>query len=237
MPRPSNLDPAPIPAAASRAALQAGYAATSRTIAADDSAVVGGMDEEEIVVLIAAGGAPAEAGVKMLYQRLSGAMLRFYAHHGLSADDARDVLQEAMVKIVAGAAGFRARGPARAWLWQVARNCMTDHLRARQRRPEDTLDDAQWAAQGERLAAIDADAALAPAPERAAEHCVGEGLAAFAQAEPQRVAALTLYLDDLSMDEIASRLGRTPQAMRQYLYETRKKFAPYIERCRQWLQG
>src|SRR5690242_20439089 len=73
-------------------------------------------------------------------------MLRFFVHIGLSPEDARDVLQETFIKIVRGAARFAPGGSARAWFWQIARNCLTDRLRQRSssHKHEVMFDDGQW---------------------------------------------------------------------------------------------
>lgn len=87
------------------------------------------MTEEEIITLIRAGGKALDAGVKALYQSMAQPMLRFFVHQGLSGEDAKDVLQETLVKIVRNSETFGGSGTAKAWIWQVARNCLIDHQR------------------------------------------------------------------------------------------------------------
>ena len=87
------------------------------------------MTEEEIITLIRAGGKALDAGVKALYQTMAQPMLRFFVHQGVSGEDAKDVLQETLVKIVRNSESFGGSGTAKAWMWQVARNCLIDHQR------------------------------------------------------------------------------------------------------------
>lgn len=87
------------------------------------------MTEEEIITLIRAGGKALDAGVKALYQTMAQPMLRFFVHQGVSGEDAKDVLQETLVKIVRNSETFGGSGTAKAWMWQVARNCLIDHQR------------------------------------------------------------------------------------------------------------
>lgn len=87
------------------------------------------MTEEEIITLIRAGGKALDAGVKALYQTMAQPMLRFFVHQGVSGEDAKDVLQETLVKIVRNSQSFGGSGTAKAWMWQVARNCLIDHQR------------------------------------------------------------------------------------------------------------
>lgn len=87
------------------------------------------MTEEEIITLIRAGGKALDAGVKALYQSMAQPMLRFFVHQGVSGEDAKDVLQETLIKIVRNSESFGGSGTAKAWMWQVARNCLIDHKR------------------------------------------------------------------------------------------------------------
>lgn len=87
------------------------------------------MTEEEIITLIRAGGKALDAGVKALYQTMAQPMPRFFVHQGVSGEDAKDVLQETLVKIVRNSESFGGSGTAKAWMWQVARNCLIDHQR------------------------------------------------------------------------------------------------------------
>lgn len=87
------------------------------------------MTEEEIITLIRTGGKALDAGVKALYQTMAQPMLRFFVHQGVSGEDAKDVLQETLVKIVRNSESFGGSGTAKAWMWQVARNCLIDHQR------------------------------------------------------------------------------------------------------------
>lgn len=89
------------------------------------------MTEEEIITLIRAGGKALDAGVKALYQTMAQPMLRFFVHQGVSGEEAKDVLQETLVKIVRNSETFGGSGTAKAWMWQVARNCLIDHQRKR----------------------------------------------------------------------------------------------------------
>ena len=87
------------------------------------------MTEEDAITLIRAGGKARDSGLRSLYQAHAQRMLQFFAHKGLTPDDSKDVLQETFVKIVRGAESYSGDGAAKAWIWQIARNCLTDQLR------------------------------------------------------------------------------------------------------------
>ena len=64
------------------------------------------------------------------------------------------------------------------------------------------------------------------------DECVDAGIKRYAEKMPARAAALMLQLDGFSIREIADRIVRSEQATSQFLYESRRKLAPFIEHCR-----
>jgi DNA-directed RNA polymerase specialized sigma24 family protein len=50
-------------------------------------------------------------------------MLRFFVYSGVSGDEAKDILQETLVKLVRHADSYNGDGAARSSIWQIARNC------------------------------------------------------------------------------------------------------------------
>jgi RNA polymerase sigma factor (sigma-70 family) len=79
-----------------------------------------------------------------------------------------------------------------------------------------------------------------PSPERLlleerADHCFEQGFARFKEIEPERAKVLSLQLDDLSIEKIAEKIGRTNGATKEYLSQCRKKLAPYVEHCTELL--
>ena len=190
------------------------------------------MTEDEILKLICSGGRAAEAGVKALYQETAPAMLRFFVCRGVSADEAKDILQESFVKIVRGAPSYSGQGEAKAWIWQVARKCLTDHLRKQMRLAthETIFNDEAWS----RLEEITADPA--PSSTRSSvDECVAAGIDAFGKRMPDRAYALTLQMEGTSIEDIARRIGRTVGATKEYLSQCRKKLLPFVAHCMELL--
>ena len=192
------------------------------------------MQEEDIIQAIVVGGKPREAAVKALYQGQAQAMLRFFVFQGASSEEAKDILQDSLVKIVRNAAAFKGSGPAKAWIWQIARNCLLDFLgqRTRLAQREVAVDDAQWAALGESTAA--------PAACHfggKVDDCVAAGLADFGSQMPDRAYALTLQMDGLRIDAIGLQIGRSVAATKEYLSQCRKKIQPFIAHCAELLSA
>ena len=188
--------------------------------------------EEEIIKLIRNGGKAMDAGVKALYQGTAQHMLRFFVHRGLSGDEAKDVLQDTFVKIVRGAAGFTGEGTAKSWIWQIARNCLSDQLRSKLslNSHETVFADEDWRSIEETTAAP-----AACATGISVDQCVAEGLAAFASQIPDRAYVLTLQMEGMSIDDIGTRIGRTVAATKEYLSQCKKKIQPFIAHCTELL--
>lgn len=188
------------------------------------------MTEEEIIRLIRSGGKAMDAGVKALYQSAAQPMLRFFVFKGVSGDDAKDILQETFVKIVRSAASFSGDGAAKAWIWQIARNCLTDHQRKQGSlaNHEAAVNDEQW----QTLEETTADTTAASCGTvGSVDECVSAGLHKFNRAEPERAMVLMLQMDGLSIDEIGLRIGRTMAATKEYLSQCKKKIQPFIAHC------
>jgi RNA polymerase sigma factor (sigma-70 family) len=169
-----------------------------------------------------------DAGVKALYQGMAQQMLRFFTYRGLTGDEAKDALQDTFVNIVRGATGFSGEGAAKSWIWQVARNCLTDYLRKLSRQTEDevVVNDEHWRL----LESTKAGPDLKPSGVTVDE-CVSGGLDAFGKQMPERAYVLTLQMDGLSITEIGERIGRSTAATREYLSQCRKKLEPFVAHC------
>ncbi len=191
------------------------------------------MTDEDILAGVCQGGRQQDAALKALYQAHAQAMLRFFVHQGVSAADAKDILQDTVVKIMRCAHGYRGTGPARAWLWQIARNCLLDHhtARARQAGRELAVDAAHWD-----TLADTAPAPLACAIGETVEACVAGGLDAFARQMPERAQALALQMEGAGIDAIAQQIGRSAAATKEYLSQCRKKIQPFVAHCLDLLQ-
>ena len=88
------------------------------------------MPEEEIIAGICIGGSRRHAALRAWITGPVGArMQRFFINNGIAEQDAEDVLQDTIVNVVTKTHTFRADGAGRAWLWQIARNCMADFYR------------------------------------------------------------------------------------------------------------
>lgn len=192
------------------------------------------MTEDHAISLIRAGGKPLDAGVKALYDNLAQPMLRFFVYRGLSGDDAKDVLQEVIVSIVRGAAGYSGAGSATAWVWQIARNSLTSYLRKRSGRQdhEVTVDEEAW----------DRVETTTPAPQPLApgtsvDECVSGGLAKFSDLMPERAHVLMWQMEGVSIAEIGERIGRSTGAAKEYLSQCRKKIQPFIAHCTELLEA
>jgi RNA polymerase sigma-70 factor (ECF subfamily) len=186
------------------------------------------MSEEEIVRELRKGGKAAEGALRALYVGTAQHMLNFFVYSGVSGDDARDILQDTLMKLVCYANTYNGDGAARSWIWQIARNCLADHQRRAGRWSDHivTTDEAHWDQISDTYAApITSD------PEDSAAECFSNGLKVFGEEMPERAYALTLAMDGCSMAEISRRLGRTEAATKQYLSQCRKKIQPFIAHC------
>lgn len=94
--------------------------------------------EHDLVTALRAGD---EAGYERLVREHGGAMLAVARRYLRSEDDARDVVQEAMLSAFRGIASFDADAKLSTWLHRIVVNCALMRLRTRRRRPEESIDD------------------------------------------------------------------------------------------------
>lgn len=190
----------------------------------------GAMTEEDIIKLIRTGGKAMDVGIKALYQTAAQPMLRFFVYKGVSGDDAKDVLQDTFVKIVRNVASFSGDGAAKAWIWQVARNCLIDHQRKQGSLAshETAVNDDQWQILEETTP--DPSASIC-GNVGSVDECVSVGLDKFNRTEPERAMVLMMQMDGSSIEEIGLRIGRTTAAAKEYLSQCKKKIQPFIAHC------
>ncbi len=194
------------------------------------------MSEEEIIQSLALAGAPQQRALKLFYEKFSQPILRWLVHKGTSADEAKDVFQETILKVVKNANGYSGAGAAKAWVWQIARNCLIDHQRkhGRQHEVEVAMNDEQWDELASRAAAVPSNG-ICNSKQASVDECVDAGLMQFGEQLPDRAYALVLQMDGESIEEIGHRIGRTVAATKEYLSQCKKKLLPFISHCRELL--
>lgn len=187
------------------------------------------MTDEELIERLRGTGPEQRLALRDLYARKARDFGRYFLSQGVLSGDVDDIVQHVVIRLLAQAKSFRGDGSANAWMWQVARNSLVDHYRRPEARFEKQLDDEEWANQQRTSEYLHTEDE--PDCSRLAEQCVSEGLARFAQVDPDRAYVLELVVEGIDQQEIADRLGRTYGAVRTFIYECRKKLAPYVRHC------
>jgi RNA polymerase sigma-70 factor (ECF subfamily) len=191
------------------------------------------MEEAEILIdQIRSNGQAREQGVRALYKLYGRPLRNFFFTKGLNQDEAQDALQDTMIKIVQGSGGFSGSGQANAWIWQIARNCLTDAMRRGLTRKgnEITVSDPIW----EKIKTENAHPDQLD-PPGALDDCVQSGLSKFRRADPERAWVIELQVEGCGIEQIAATIGRSTAATKEYLSQCRKKMKPFLENCAELL--
>lgn len=170
-----------------------------------------------------------------------GAQVLAFAHRMLgNRADAEDATQEAFLRAHRQASTFQGECAPATWLYAIARNACLDRLRTRATRRFAALDDV--VALGVRDAAAARPAPHGPADDAAErrryvaavrEGCLLGTLACLTDA--QRAAFVLRTLTDLSTQEAAVVLGRTPNAVRVLVHRARTRLKDFLCRsCSLW---
>jgi DNA-directed RNA polymerase specialized sigma24 family protein len=147
----------------------------------------------------------------------------------LTKNDAEDVLQDTYVKIFRFAHQSATFDSPEAWIWTVVKNTVTDHFRksGRLESVESLFQDSNCV---ENIPSPTGEGSFG-----GVEDCVEKGVNDFSRSMPDRASVIQMVLDGLSVREISQRIVRTEQATAQFLYESRKRLAPFIAPCGEFI--
>jgi RNA polymerase sigma-70 factor (ECF subfamily) len=151
------------------------------------------------------------AALEMLYRRCLPSVWRYvYARSGGDAHAAEDIVSETFLALVRNRTAFQPEsGTVTGWLIGIARHKLADHRRAVERADRRPLAHESREL-GSSSAAVDTREQVLVTLERLPDE--------------ERQALEWKYLDELTVADIAARLGRTEKAVEALLYRARRSF-------------
>ncbi len=160
------------------------------------------LDGEEKIVALAVGGDPKAFGA--LYDHYQPQIYRFLFLKVAGREEAEDLTHQVFLSAWLGIPRYKHRGfPFSSWLYQIARNQVVDHYRARKEAV--SLEGIDPEAFAERFDEADMDKSLEV--ERAI------GMIRSLKQEYQDVLILR-FVEDLSVKEVASMMGKSEGAIK-----------------------
>jgi RNA polymerase sigma-70 factor (ECF subfamily) len=129
----------------------------------------------------------------------------------LARDEAEDLLQEALERVLRYRSAFDPEGSLRGWLQKTAFRVYLDHRGRRSRSPEPL---------GERADRLIGGASASQLEAREEVERLLSGLSA-----PEREVILRFHRDERSIDEIAKDLGMPGGTVKSHLHRARRKIA------------
>lgn len=189
--------------------------------------------DKQSIELIIKGGGKSNEGVARLFRCYAPELRRYFAYHCGNACEADDLVQETFVKVVRHIHTHQQESSIQAWIWTVARNCLTDFYRYKGSHPTSHLDEDGWSA----LEQTSPDLRVNPTSSAGEniEDCIRLQFATFSKAYPEAAYALNLQMDGQDVRYIANILHRTEGATRQFLSQCRKKIESFLTPCRDYL--
>jgi RNA polymerase sigma-70 factor (ECF subfamily) len=142
-------------------------------------------------------------------------------------DTARDLVQEAFIKVWQRCASFRGDSELLPWIRAIMRRTILDQLR---QPPREVPLEIEADASGEIMRSV-AELSLnqVPKPEdvmrqRQLANCFERCWRQFMRASPEHALVISWIADDgMSREQIAALLGRTPGATREFISQCRKR--------------
>lgn len=198
-----------------------------------DTAAGRAMDKADFVRACREGGPRVEAALRELHRDYAGALLADATRTLRDEHQARDLLQDTLIKAWRRCASFRGESELFPWLRQVLRRSLIDGLR--QQHPQASIDDPDALPPGVLEQALQRERGTPPGqPEaelQAAQHDAVFRRCAerFAAEQPQAAAVIGWIAEDgLDAAAIAQLLGRSPGATREFISQCRKKARLYF---------
>ncbi|MFP5298078.1 MAG: RNA polymerase sigma factor [Actinomycetota bacterium] len=147
-----------------------------------------------------------------LYQRYACKIFRFLRSQVRSDDAAEDLTAQVFFKALRSASTFDGTGSYEAWLFQIARNCLVDSHRDKERSIV--------------LENVPEPVDPSPSPsalviDQESKDHLWSTIATLT--DTQREAIVLRYMNDLTIDEVAKVTGRTPGAVRILLLRARNR--------------
>lgn len=166
---------------------------------------------------------------RQLFDDYGRALLRECAVCLRDPEAARDALQNTLIRVWKSCASYRGDSQLFPWLKRIARTVALDELRAAAARlPLGSAMGEDYSMKQE-SAPSDLPGPEAITASRLALDRYRRCEAKFRAAEPEAAAVIRwIAEDDLSIEEVAELIQRTPRATRQYLYECRRKARHYL---------
>lgn len=158
------------------------------------------------------------------WAELRGPLLAFIARRTPDRDTAEDILQDVLLRIHRHAAELEHSSAVRAWIFQIARNAITDHYRRAAVRREQPA--------GVEVARLEAP----PAIESASVELRSELAACLRPLvqrlpEPYREALVLTDLDGLTQAAAAARLGLSTSGMKSRVQRARAQLRDQLLGC------
>lgn len=188
------------------------------------------MDSSDQALLTALQGDAAQRrqALATLYDEHAERLRRYFIAQHLTPDEAEDRVQDTFVNVLRHLDSYRGDSRFSAWLWAIARNELLMFFRSAKRRECAAGDDLPE--QAER------DDASGPGLVAGLQDCVQQALALFEQSYrdyAQVIRLVSFY--DWGVADVAAFLGKKPGATREYLSQSRKRLAPFLERCLEFI--
>jgi RNA polymerase sigma factor (sigma-70 family) len=169
------------------------------------------------------------SAIQLIYEEFQPVMYKKlrYQYHKLSEDEAQDIVQDAFLKLATTSSKPKSAESLVSWVISIAENTALDLFKRAYKEYEiplpeelDVIDDESPGSLRNTLAT-----------EFDVQDCVSKGLIIFSHKFPQSATAISMSLDNMAIVEIAEVIFRTEAATKQFIYESKKKLAPYIEHC------
>jgi len=185
-------------------------------------------NEDELLAALRAGSAQRRQALALLYEQHADRLRNYFVAQRLTREEAEDRVQDTFVNVLRNLDSFRADSRFTAWLWAIARNELLMFLRSAKRREVPAGDDLPEAS----VPAHDAGGGIVSS----LQDCVQQALSRFEQQfrdYAQVIRLVSLY--DWGLSDVAAFLGKKPGATREYLSQSRKRLAPFLEHCREFI--
>lgn len=185
-------------------------------------------DDQALVAALQGDAAARRQALAALYEEHAERLRRYFVAQRLSRDEAEDRVQDTFVNVLRNLDGYRGDSRFSAWLWAIARNELLMFLRSAKRR--------EIAAGDEMPEPSDPDHAPHPGLIDSLQDCVQQAMASFEQSYRDYAHVIRLVsFYEWGIADVAAFLGKKPGATREYLSQSRKRLAPFLERCLEFI--